>query len=168
MARRLFLGVGFALGSGILTACQLLGLQWKYRYRLTAEVTKDGKAYHGSSVIEVVRDKGIDGIGGYVRGEAVTVEIPGSGTLFLLLRGELGDYGWPYTMPHHAFREQLGSVDMVNGALLDRLSHMQGATAVLTPDLYPRLVRFRDTSDPKSVEGVDPGNLAASLDQLSS
>ena len=161
--RRLFLGVGVVMGSGILTACQLLGLEWKYRYRLTAEVKKGGKIYRGSSVIEVVRDKGIDGIGGYVRGEAVTVEIPGSGTLFLLLRGEPGGVDWAFTMPHYAFRKQLGSVDMVNSALLDRLTHMQGATEVLTPDLYPKMVRFREVGDPKSVEAIDPASIAASF-----
>lgn len=164
MTRRDFAGAaGLGAFSVALGGCQLLGLEWRYRYRLTAEVVRGGERYRGSSVIEVIRERGPTGIGGKARGEAAAVDIPGAGTLFLLLRSEKWGADWPFIMPHHAFQEQLGSVNMVDAALLTRLSSMNGAKVVLSPEFYPQLVRFRDIRDPKSVELVDSGNLATSF-----
>lgn len=146
-----------ALGTG---GCQLLGLQWRYRYRLTAEIESGGEVYSGSSVIEVTRDKGYTGINGRARGEAVAVDIPGARTVFILLRGNLGGVDWPFTMPHRAFAAQLGGVNMVDPKILDRLTRLEGVTSVLTPDIYPMFVRFRDIRDPATVEEIDPLDLA--------
>jgi hypothetical protein len=38
-----------------------------------------------------------------------------------------------------------------------------GRVARLSPQHYPQLVTFRDIRDPKSIEIVDPNNMAASL-----
>lgn len=164
VTRRDLMTIVLAGGAVLFSGCDALGPSWKYRYRLTAQVEKAGQTYEGSSVIEIVRTKAPDGsINGKTRGEAVAVDVPGSGALFLLLSGSDGGADWAFTMPHHAFAARLGSRDMVNDALLTKLTQMKGETATLTPDLFPTLVRFRDIADPKSVEVVDPANLAASF-----
>ncbi|MEP6784946.1 MAG: hypothetical protein ABI898_04300 [Sphingomonadales bacterium] len=157
LTRRSALTAGLGLaGIFALGGCQLLGLEWRYRYRLTVEVEAGGKLFTGSSVIEVTRTKGPTGIGGTSRGEAVAVDLPGGRTLFALLRGDMGGVDWPFTMPHWAFADRLGDTNMVDPAALDKLGSLRGATVILSPAQYPLLVTFRDVRDPKSVERVDP------------
>lgn len=166
MTRRGLIGGGLILGSGFVSACEALGMAWRYRYRLTGEVVHNGSAYHGSSVIEVLRSKGYDSVDAKIRGEAVAIDIPVLGTLFLLLYSDTSvGSAWPWMMPHHAFSDRLGGAGMTDPGRLARLSAMQGETAVLTPDLYPMLVRFRDIKAPKSVEQVrsDASPLSDSL-----
>jgi hypothetical protein len=154
---RAALVAGVAIASG---GCSLLGLQWRYRYRLTAEIATPQGVRTGSSVIEVVRTKGYSEVGGKSSGEAVAIDLPDGQTFFLLLRGPLSDVDWPYVVPHLAFQAQLGSKNMTDGKILDRLANMQGARATLERQYYPEMVRFRDIRDPASVEAVDPDNLS--------
>jgi hypothetical protein len=155
----------FLVASAVLPAssCNFLLPSWRYRYRLAAEVERNGESFRGTSVIEVIRTKKYDSISGTSRGEAVVVDIPGAGTLFLLLSGEPGSVDWPYTMPHYAFQKQLGSVAMVDPELLTKLEHMQGTKVVLEPRYYPMLVTFSDLADPASVKRVEPNDFAASF-----
>lgn len=162
MKRRGVLAMLAAGGVALLGGCDVVGQSWSYRYKMTAVVEKDGQLYEGSSVIEIVRKKAGNGsIQGKARGQAVAVDIPSSGTLFLLLRGPDGGTDWTFTMPHHAFADRLGSRDMVNDDLLTKLENMQGESATLTPNLFPTLVRFRDVRDAKTVEEIDPNSLVA-------
>ncbi len=161
--RRLVAASALGAGAAALGGCGVLGPDWRYRYRLTGWVDCDGTAAHGSSVIEVTRTRGYNEIGGTVRGEAVAIDLPGGKTLFLLLSsGDLG-IDWGMWMPHHAFAATLDSAATVDGKVLDRLAHSQGASATLAATDYPTMVRFRDTADPASIERVDPANLAASF-----
>ena len=157
--------VSVSVGSVVMLTggCSLLRSHWRYRYRLTVEVDRNGESFRGSSVIEVIRTKGYDRILGTTRGEAVVVDIPDAGSLFLLLNGEPGHADWPYTMPHYAFQKQLGSVAMVDPELLAKLEHMQGTKVVLERRYYPMLVTFTDITDPASVKLVDPTDLTASF-----
>lgn len=163
IGRRGVMGLLGVAGMALLGGCSLFRRRWKYRYRLTAEISRNGETYTASSVIEVVRTQAYAAILGEARGEAVAVDIPRAGCLFLLLRGEPGDAAWTYAMPHHAFESQLGSVAMVDPALLDKLEQLQGVKVELAPKLYPLMVRFRDTNDPTTVELVDPSDLARSF-----
>lgn len=141
----------------------MLGLRWAYRYRLVVEVDDKGVLRSGASVIEIIRDKGYNGIGGKVRGEAVAVDLGDGQVLFALLSGPRGGADWPVVMPHHAFAEQLGGDSMVDEAKLDKLDAMTGASAILQASDYPMLVRFRSIAVPSSVEEVNPKNLGASF-----
>jgi len=158
MSRRSLVTVA-SLGAGLLAAgCGLIAPQWRYRYRLTATLVRDGQAVRGSSIVEIERRQVYGGIGGRTNGEAAVVDLLGIGTLFVLLSSEAWGVNWPVTIPHYAFRRELGSVDMVNGAILDRLSNMVGVRALVPPEYYPSLVRFRDLRDPASVEALAPAD----------
>lgn len=146
-----------------LAACSLLFPRWTYRYRIIVEIERGSKLYSGSSVIEVQREKGINGIGARIKGEAVTVDLGNGQTLFALLRGDEGGEAWPYWTPHKAFADRLGTAAMVDSGALTRLTRLVGETAILSVDQYPQLVRFRDIRDPMTVQLVNPKDLVASF-----
>ena len=145
------------------SGCQLVFPVWKYRYRLSAEVERNGKIYRGSGVIEVVRDKGLTGIGARARGEAVAIDIPDSETVFVLLRGMRSGSNWPYSVPHRVFARQLGSKNMVSEDAIGKLQNMVGAKSQVPREYYPIVVRFCDMRKPESVkvleEGCDPDKI---------
>lgn len=162
MTRRQLIGAaGFGSVSVGLAGCDVL-IGWHYRFRLTGWVECHGEIVHGSSVIEITRTRGYGTVGGKVRGEAVAIDIPGRTTLFLLLR-DIDSQDWAIWMPHHAFATQLDAAATTDGKVLDRLSNSPGTTATLAPADYPMMVRFRDISDPATIELVDPANLGASF-----
>lgn len=158
----------FAIGSSVtasaIAGCGLVAPHWVYRYRLTLEVDTPNGVKTGASVIEVRRKKAINGaIEGKVQGEAAVVDLGDRGLLFALLRGERGGPDWPFSFIHRPLAALLGTEDMVSETALDKLVRLQGTSLELTPPDYPTLVRFRDPRDPRSVEAVDPANLAASF-----
>lgn len=159
--RELIAAASIGVVSVGLTGCDVL-IGWHYRFRLTGWVECDGEIVRGSSVIEIARMRGYDGVGGKVHGEAVAIDIPGRATLFLLLR-DAGSPDWAMWMPHHAFARQLGAAAAGDGKVLDRLSHSAGTIATLAPAHYPTMARFRDINDPATIERVDPADLAASF-----
>ena len=138
------------------------------RYRLTIEAEVDGQPKIGSSVVEVTWRKQPK-IGDWSsliygsRGEAVVVDLGTRGTMFALLKAGddirsapetiiLRAFGFPggifqgsnYNSPYEALRD------------FERLS---GKREMPLTSL-PMLVRFRDPDDPKTVEQVDPLNIA--------
>lgn len=142
------------------------------RYRLTLVVEADGKEHVGSGVLEVkyatistlLRNHGGD-VGTSYRGEAVAVDIPNRGTLFVLMENS-GDtsveglrsrppemvllaYGFPYGHLGRASRENFNRVKDLSGERELKLNAL------------PMLVRFRNIDDPSSVEQVDPRDLSA-------
>ena len=145
-----------------LAGCELLGLEWRYRYRLTGEVRRGDEIYRGSNVFEITRAKGIQSIGGTIRGEAVAVDLPGAKTLFLLMREEGdGSPDWPFRMPHKALASLIGGSNMVNPELLDNLVRLPVGTAItLPPELYPTIVCFDDPLDPRTIRKVDKNDLS--------
>ncbi|WP_453945094.1 hypothetical protein [Bradyrhizobium sp. USDA 372] len=104
------------------------------------------------------------GAGNDVSGEAVVVDLGPHGTLFALLHGPkagFGDLGDPAGMLFRAFDDLTkGEIDPLPKV---RLLRELRPRRVLHLDYIPMLVRFRDLDDPKSVEQIDPGNLAATF-----
>jgi hypothetical protein len=141
------------------------------RYRLTLEAQVDGKPVVGSGVIEVTREDtsavfgAMGGVGAIITGEAVTLDLAPRGKLFALLRGHnpavAEDQAFPAYAFLHAFGDQLdrklSPIEQMRGL------QKQGPKTELPSRLLPMLVRFRDINDPKTVEQVDPQNLAASF-----
>lgn len=149
------------------------------RYRMTIEVEADGQVHTGSSVWEFGLSKGFpQAYAAHFRGEAVAVDLPGRGTLFGLLVGR-GKDGIPQNgamemLPENVYRRTGDTVAVEKRTANDRfetlryLRQLKGKEVALDcgatlPVECPYLVRFRDIRDPKSVEAVDPANLAASF-----
>jgi len=166
ISRREMLGAAIAAGSGMLSGCEAMGLEWRYRYRLVGEIQHNGKVFRASSVIEVIHRKGFMGYPGDARGEAVAIDIPGVGTLFLALYSRTLDHDWVYLMPRKAFLPLLPSWIMSDEEVLNRLRNLRDARVELKPDEYPMIVRFRNNADPSTVEQVRPDNsLKSDVDQ---
>lgn len=137
------------------------------RYRLTFNVDIDGRLVSGSGVIQVKQSDTralfgpMGGFGNEVIGEAVTVDLGSNGRFFALLRGPkvgLGSVGVPAWLLFHAFADLLKrEADPLPQV---RLLKEQRPRRVLHADEIPMLVRFRNLDEPKSVEQVDPTNLA--------
>lgn len=166
MERRTFILVGAAGFCSLVSGCDsLIGVT--YRYRLTVEVDSPQGMRRGSSVDEVTAWEGIaipgpeaGGFHARFRGEAVAVDLPGKQTLFILLDNV------EYLL--------LSSYKPYLPRISDPYDRMRAAkklrvVATVPPsidggvNLYPRFVRFHNLNDPKSVELVDPDNLAASF-----
>ena len=151
-----------------LTGCG--SLSETVRYRLTINVDVDGRLVSGSGVIQVKQSDmrpifgSMGGAGSEISGEAVMVDLGSHGTLFALLHGPKagsGDLGGPAWMLFHVFADLLkGEIDPLPKV---RLLRERRPRRVLLLDYIPMLVRFRELDDPKSVEQVDPRNLAAAF-----
>lgn len=161
-----------------------------YRYRLTVEVDTPEGLRTGSSVIEVrtaLADKPIlpdaNVLDIQFKGEAVTVDLGERGLLFALLRSE-SFQGWaggvmalvtpspapaPGVNSYAAWHERM----VANTGVHELPRYAPWAHSPPGPQPkpgdppsdYPMLVRFRDINDPKTVERVDPDDLAASFGQ---
>lgn len=155
LSRRAALAATLAASGLLVSGCEWLGLRWRYRYRLTVSLVRGTETRSGSGVIEIVREKGYRAIGSQINGEAVAVDIPGSTPLFALLDSSRWEINWPYIVPHDAFREQLGSNDMVNDRLLDKLVSLKGSKVLLSSELYPYFAVFDDPRVPSTIKPVD-------------
>ena len=143
-------------------------------YRLTLKVESEGIVSTGSSVIETRWYPGVINMGNpwntRVRGDAVAVTVGGHGTLFALLTGPAtparptGETFYPLD-PERILLEAFDAEKSRTGRSRDFLiaiaKHRDGVELPLTE--LPMLVRFKNLSDPRSVERVDPTNLAASF-----
>lgn len=154
---------GLALGAAalLLTACseQLP----TYRYRLTVEVDTPEGLRTGSSVIEVRTREGAAFPGpeaasthSRIRGEAVAVDLGPRGVLFALLTSPgrqtgAGGYAWAL-LPNRPTSGRDADERRENYRAL----HAVRGRVELLPDRYPMLVRFRDNSNPATVEELEP------------
>ncbi len=166
------LGIIFAIG-----VCILYCLPKVIKYRLTLEVEMNGTVQTGSGVIEerwynqiYFKDlaNGIPWVV-HTRGEAVTVDLGSRGSLFALLTGpERKSRGSSQTYfspdPQQVLLTQLSPVGQgrITPDILEQLSRRRDIVKIPVEGL-PMLVRFRDISDPTSVEEVNPDDLAASF-----
>lgn len=178
MKRRMLLAAGLA--APLLSACG--DGSFSYNYRLKIVVRVGDQLHEGSSVIAVVKIVRPNGVcyarcwNGGVRAEAPAVDLGERGYLF----GLLGHNGWIYPrelggnanvylgfLPiraigrrfpteYAAFRE---SEERSFAALFERVRTVPEEVN-LQADEYPPLVRFRDLNDPKTVEFVDPHDMA--------
>ena len=162
MARRGMLGVMAGSVAAVLTGCGILGGEKSYRFRMTVEVETPQGLKTGSSVMEVTAYEKLKltseehGGGGGLRGEAVVVETA-DGPVFVLLKND--GSGQP-------LRAQVTAA-LAPGAPLNPIASyvatvgdlggmFASAKAELPRKAWPQMVRFRDLSDPKSVEKVAP------------
>jgi hypothetical protein len=172
MARRIFgrgvLGVLVASGAAaLLFGCNLFGPS-SYRYKMTIEVdTPQGvKAF---SSVRAVRfsSRLIDGgYNAHVRGEAVIMDLPG-GTVFALLSGANGDVDYAGSIGGAAMRGTLkpggANRDYQAGQFAEIYPTVPDIVSYMPKNPLPMFVRFKDIRDPKSVEKIDPADLAASF-----
>ncbi|MDX3911625.1 MAG: hypothetical protein QHC67_17715 [Sphingobium sp.] len=179
IARRALLAL-FATGAGMLIAgCGLVKSYAPFRYRLTVEIATPQGLRTGSCVIEVTAGEVGTTLGGAsaeARGEAVAVDIAPGQTLFVLLRSD-ASYGWAagimsgvtpkandLSIPREErFRARIDAVRANHklNVVPRWFAPRNDVDAPVTG--YPIMVRFRDTRDPKTVELVDPDNLAISF-----
>lgn len=144
-----------------LTGCSLPDSA-SYRFRMSVEAYTPTGMRSGSSVMEEIASRNVfrtsetgPGSGG-TRGEAVVVDLP-DGPLFVLLkmsdaRGEIG--GYVTDALNH--RGHLGGFEPYFAAVKRLGSWFGHAKAELPREDWPMMIRFRDLSDPHSVEQVDP------------
>ena len=143
------------------------------RYRLTVNVETQYGIKAGSSVIETIWDRGLSGA--TVHGEAVAVDLPNGQVLFVLLR-TANDVDWAsrvpgvqipkdQTPPTNADEREAEVGRQVAWLRANREVHyLWGGSVPKDQAQYlPYFVRFKDVKDPKSVELVDPDNLAKSF-----
>lgn len=168
MTRRQILG-WLAVGSGALAMTQCTALfPNKFRFKMTIEVETPQGLKTGSSVMELAAGEApikLVGTGAGVdfKGEAVAVDLPGGQTLFALVGNT------PRSNPFTGlvidtfdptFPREARLVALV-GALGQKSS--VGRSVEIAPKDLPKLVRFRDIRDPKSVELVNPKDFAKSF-----
>jgi len=142
----------------------------RVNYRLTLEVeTPEGLAT-GSGVIGVSYSHipqlwATSSLSTGLVGEAVHVDLGSRGTLYALLTGRTAD-GQPGGPPPSQMLTKVmdPEVETVRSSWqrVVRRAFMSGKKDVPL-ELIPFLVRFWDEADPKTVEAVDPSNLAASF-----
>jgi len=144
------------------------------RYRLTLNVEENGKIATGSGVIEGSYYKEAQWLPlpsqaewhTQVTGEAVMVDLGERGILFALLKeGEDSRSSADY-IALKAFGFMEGPIGYPVGKRLSWIADLgrrTGAKANIPFKNLPMLVRFKDINDPKTVERVDPNNLAASF-----
>lgn len=168
-----FPALSAALGGAILlvTGCGIFGSNYSYRYRITVEVETPAGLKTGSAVHETLVSKSNVNLGDLsgkrgmrTRGEGVAIDLPDGQTLFALmpessLTQAVLDPEWKNDWVDSANRisggdTPEGPLPMTPGKQTDRFAKPIG---------YPLLVRFRDIADPKTVEEVNPANLAASF-----
>jgi hypothetical protein len=138
-------------------------------YRLTLKVDVQGQPHIGSGVIETRwgDQRYASNLAGgvawhvFVKGEAVVVDLGERGLLFAVLKGPLGSRCYD---PASLLVVALGG-QSIGGMTSDLLRAFSQRTAPtkLDSSCIPMLVKFRDLSDPTSVELVNPSNLAASF-----
>lgn len=161
MARRMF-GRGLLAALGLASAGLAIALggcsfRPSFRYKMTVEVQTPQGVKTGHAVREVsfsARANGGDY--GHVKGEAVAIDLPNGDVLFALLTSGDGDVDYAGNTMASLFK-QLGSDTIQLWPDPPRVS------APIIGDPLPMLVRFRDVSDPRSVERVDKANLAATF-----
>ena len=140
-----------------------------WRYKMIVEVETPQGLRTGSAVREI----GTAGGGSFViaeskshytvRGEAVVVDLPGRKTLFALLRSGDGYEGYAETLPKHVLgKDRIVGKDGWSGSA-ELYPIPANRTDANLGDPLPMLVTYADPKDPKSIQLVDPSDLAASF-----
>jgi hypothetical protein len=166
MARRGVLGVLAGGAAALLSGC---GRGERLKYKMTVEVDTPEGVKSGYAVREVrfSAKSGTffaEGSATWrVRGEAVAVDLGGGKLLFALLVSQ----GRRESYAGNDIWDLLEDKPKARDGKLELWPSMP-AMGGLPPDLkaeiiLPMLVTFTDTNDPKSVQRVDPANLAASF-----
>ena len=171
MMRRELLGL-LSAGAGLiaLPGCNaIFPKRHAFRFRMTVEVDTLQGLRTGSSVMEMsaalatfkLPDSAAVDLS--FKGEAVAVDLPGGQTLFsLVVNGYQGkDFRADVIQtfdPSYPHEQALVNLFAVLGK-----PESIGRTGEIRPKNVPPLVRFRDIHNPKSVELIDPNDLAKSF-----
>ena len=136
----------------------------KFRFRMTVEVETPQGLRTASGVMEVKCYRSpvaflpdAHKLEIEFRGEAVSVDLPRS-TLFALIGNT--PKAWPFEIAVIDTFDPSGPRGEKLVKLIHELSRSPGRSAAMQPTNFPKLVRFRDMHDPKTVELVDPANFA--------
>lgn len=137
------------------------------RYRLTLEATVKGEPKTGSGVIEVTYGKNSTFLSHSelsinVRGEAVSLDLGEQGILFALLKGGTDSRSSPDWIVFRAANFPYGSLPRPVEEGLRQVRKLSGKYELPLTSL-PLLVRFRDLTDPTTVERVDPLDIGKSF-----
>jgi hypothetical protein len=157
--RRFIVILALLLTAGVLSWWALGFRNWEWHQNLVLEVQTPAGIVSGGSVVAVrvgttpkwLPGEGAGGMGADVVGEASFVEVAPDRYLFALLGGEL-DRTLTIFAPGWAGTRQE----------VDYLATLR-ETRDVPRNKYPLLVTFTDVTDPKTVQKVDPDNLAASF-----
>jgi hypothetical protein len=143
-----------------------------YRVRLTIEVDQRGERKVGSSVVEISEVHfptfwGLmnNGVEFHARGEAAFLDLGEGNNLIALLGLGGGSDDDIVTISLRTFVDDAYLKNPDYGKLgfaYRTLAALTGKPRELGPKFTPTLARFRDLTDPKTIEAVDPANLAAS------
>lgn len=177
MARRGVVGVLAGAAAAVLGGCGSLFPSDRLRQKITVEVDTPSGLRSSSSVVETEVRKGkswgdASGTTFNLKGEAVAVDLPGGRTLFALLRGGSDTQGDAAGYQTRLLYEALNAgAEASVPVAVEGMNVMQARAAaksaevslILPESLYPMLVTFADDSNPKSVERVVAGNLAATF-----
>jgi hypothetical protein len=143
----------------------------RFRYRLTLQVATPEGLRGGFSVMETAEGYN-DGLLDLLsqtavffgtRGEAVVVDLGARGLLFALLNPD--DARKSSRTIFDAFsrlHEDLWDPTGIGPGAMDRMAKLRGETQIPF-EMLPMLVRFRDISDPMTVERVEPDDLETSF-----
>jgi hypothetical protein len=176
-----FLVISAFIVAGGYAACSLIYPTFYVRYRLSLDVDADGNVQTSSGVVEA--DYSIlsnfrfgEGpkFGSDFHGNAITIDLGKRGLVFVV--------NMPSQTRHRVYRREsqiLGSSSLASlpldlygsspsqypSGMADQFRNIlrQTGSNDVPIDVLPMFVRFRDINDEKSIEEVDPGDLAATL-----
>jgi hypothetical protein len=157
-------GLAIALVAG----CEFSVVE-RYRYRLIVEVEADGQIKSGAGVIQVVHRPDIVPGRGFkyqstFSGQAVFVDLGQRGNLIATLEPSNSFTYAFFPMAAFFHNPVSGSPEEQRDRYVRlKILSAQRAKAELPPQHIPMLVTFRNLSNPKSVEQVDPADLAATF-----
>lgn len=139
-----------------------------FRFRTTYYVETPSGVKAGSTVQEIGTiyfDGAMKGFDGFDRsffgsGEPLIINLGTYGKLFVLLKGPIDSF----FKIHDATLKDIG-IDPDSPQAMDYYARLKGVTEIPLSSRgthLPKMVRFRDINDPKTIELVDPLNIAAS------
>ncbi len=156
----------FVIGAVFLLAVCDYGSETKLRHRLVVDVGTPAGVVSGAAVRETLVQRAPRWAPGLQvtfegRGEAVAIDLPNGQTLFALL----GTTYFPdafIRLPIELFVQQAEYERTGESDTSQRVKQLMRdqPSAPVTGDNRPRLVRFRDISDPSTMEEVDPDQLS--------
>ncbi|MBK8628886.1 MAG: hypothetical protein IPN84_01360 [Sphingomonadales bacterium] len=159
MMRRVALGLGLAAVAVLLGGCDAFGPP-PYHYKMTIEVQTPQGVKSFSSVRAISYRSRLEGA--YivkVKGEAVVIDLPG-GPVFALLSGADGNGDYAGTIAEAALVSKVKpggeNRDYRQGQFAEIYPTVPSIENYMPENPLPLLVRFRDITDPTSVERVEP------------
>lgn len=126
-----------------------------FRYKMTIAVETPEGLRTGSAVRQVVIRSGLSPLpesqaSVRVKGEAVVVDLGSRGVLFGLLSGYFLGSDHASDLPGYVYFPKGGWLSADGNRRMKEIE--KGNPVELPPKWYPKLVRFKDASDPKTVE----------------